>query len=32
MSFNDIHEIRYEPEFTTRGKVIIEMKTSSVSG
>ena len=32
VSFNDIHEVIYEPELVTRGKVILELKTSSVSG
>ena len=31
MSFNDIHGIVYEPELATRGKVTLELKTSSVS-
>lgn len=31
MSFNDIHGLVYEPELATRGKVTIELKTSSVS-
>lgn len=30
MSFNDIHEIIYEPELATRGKVTLELKTSMV--
>lgn len=31
VSFNDIHGIVYEPELATRGKVTLELKTSSVS-